>query len=506
VASGGTSLPAAILDACQDHTEQLALLADDTGDRLTFARLAQQIDRVGAALTDRGLGRGDTVAIWSPNQPAWLSAALGAMAAGCTVTGISPLASDPEAEHQLRASAASMLVTVPPLAGRAATLSTGTGVDEVVVIGGNGSGATPFDELIASNGAPPDLSAIDEDDIALLPFSSGTTGLPKGVELSHRSLTTMLHQIAAAIPVGPGDAALALPPFPHVMGMVFTGLWPLSQGATIVTTPRFDPDRFVVMIAERRLTLLVVPPMLAGLLANHPAATPDALASVRLIGFGGAPTPPPRQQAVADRFPGIVVGQGYGMTELTCVAAVSRMDDPGPIGSVGRLVPNTELQVVDPVTGRSLPANTVGELWVRGPQVMVGYRDHADATTATIDSGGWLHTGDLGSVDPDGYVFVLDRIKDLIKVKGYQVAPAELEQILVAHPAVSDAGVSAVDVDGDQRPVAFVVPAPGSEIDTEDLQAWVAERVAPYKRLHAIHVTDALPRNASGKILRRALT
>jgi len=503
VTVGGTTVPAAILDSCQQHRGRLALLDDSTGQQLTFDELAHQIDRVGAALSDRALGRGDTIAIWAPNQPAWMTAALGAMAAGCTVTGIGPVAADPEVERQLSMTGAKMMFTAPALADRAVALAAVTTVEEVVILGEAVPGTTPFDELLASTGASPDLASVGDDEIAVLPLSSGTTGLPKRVELTHGGLVTMCRQTTAALPVGPADAVLALPSFTHVMGLVLTGLWPLSAGATVVTMPGFDPDRLLPAITERRLTVVAVPPMLAGLFAGHPAATPDALATVRLLGFGGAPTPPDRVRAVATRFPDIAVGQGYGMTELTCMAAASRFDDPGPAGSVGRLLPNTELRVVDPETGRDLPAGETGELLLRGPQVMAGYRDQPEETAATVDADRWLHTGDLGLIDQNGYLFVVDRIKELIKVKGYQVAPAELEAVLLAHPDVTDAAVTAVEADGDQRPVAFIVSA--SDPDPDAIGEWVAERVAPYKRLERVIVRQSLPRNGNGKILRRQL-
>lgn len=503
---GGTTVPAVIIEACHAHRDRVALVDDTTGHTLTYADLAHHIDRIGAGVIDRGLGRGDVVAIWAPNEPAWLSAALGAMAAGCAVTGISPLATDPEVMHHLRAAGARLLITSPSLLSRVPALAADSEVEEVVVLGPSADGeATPLDRLLAGNGASPDLDAVVESDVALLPFSSGTTGLSKGVELTHRNLVTMLRQTTATLPIGPDDAALALPPFPYVMGMVLTGLWPLCEGASAVTAPRFDPERFVPCIAERQLTLVIAPAMLAGFLAGHPAATPEALASVRLLGFGGAPTPPELHRAVADRFPGTVVGQGYGMTELTCLITVARFDDPGPIGSVGRLVANTELRVVDPVTGADRAAGETGELWIRGPQVMAGYRDRPEETVATVDADGWVHSGDLGRIDEAGYVYVVDRIKDLIKVKGYQVPPAELEQVLIGHPAVSDAAVTGVDVGADQRPVGFVVATPGSEPDSDEIAAWVADRVAPYKRLQQVHIVERLPRNPYGKVVRRRL-
>ncbi len=514
VAVGGSTIPAAILDACGRYSAGVALIDDDSGRRTTFAQLAHRIDRVGAALSDRNL-RGRTVAVWAPNHSEWMTMALGAMAAGATVTGINPVHTDAEVATHLEAMDAALLVTHTPLLERARSLARRLSITEIVVIGDESCPdcvssnddvvVTPFHELTSSNGASPDVGSLDPDHIAVLSMSSGTTGLAKRVELRHGAFVTQMRQISAATPINYLDRALALAPFSYAIGMVVTGVWPLSQGASLIITPRFNPQRFLPAISERRPTVVIVPPLLAGLLADHPAATSEALASIRLLGFGGAPSSPEQLAVLARRFPQVVVGQGYGLTELTCVAAVTRLDDPSPVGSVGRLVPNTELRVVDPDTGEDLSIDQDGELWIRGPQIMVGYRDDPETTAATVDADGWLHTGDLGHIDGDGNVFVVDRLKDLIKVKGFQVAPAELEQVLLTHHDVADAAVTSSGVNEEERPVGFVVPRKDRAVDPDDLAEWVSARVAPYKRLREIHLVDAIPRNPRGKILRRTL-
>jgi acyl-CoA synthetase (AMP-forming)/AMP-acid ligase II len=285
------------------------------------------------------------------------------------------------------------------------------------------------------------------------------------------------------------------------MGVTAELAVPLAAGATVVTAPRFEEDAFVAALLRHRVTFLVVPPPVARVLARHPGA--DALCSLELVGFGGAPLPASLEEAVVRRLPGAVVGQGWGMTELTGAASVPRRLAPARSGSVGRLLPCTELRVVDPASGADLPSGETGELLVRGPQVMRGYHDRPDATAELIDGDGWLHTGDLGRVD-DGWVFVVDRLKELIKVNAHGVAPAELEALLLEHPAVADAAVvGQADEKCGEVPVAYVVPR--SELDGEELRRWVADRVAPYKRLEDVRVVDALPRTPSGKLLRRSL-
>ncbi len=503
VSVGGANLAVVVVEACREHGPRLAVIDDTTGMRLTYRELGHHVDRIGAWFTDHGYRRGDTVAIWAPNLAPWVTTSIGAMAAGCTVTGVSPLATDPEARQHLTTAKARALAVFAPFAPRALALAADGVVEDVIVLGDPCSGAIGVGELVGWRGASPDVEAVDETSIAMLPFSSGTTGAPKGVRLTHRSLVTMLRQLTPTVGPTRDDVVLALPPFPHIMGSVLTMLLPLSAGATVVTTAKFDPDRFIPSITEHGITIIVAPPSLASLLAHHPAADPEALATVRLIAFGGAPLSAQAETAVADRHPQALVGQGWGMTELAVGATTSRVGQPVRHGAAGKLLPNTELRVEHPESGADLDVDQVGELLVRGPQVMVGYLDHDDATAATVDIDGWVHTGDLGRIDADGWVWVVDRIKDLIKVKGYQVAPAELEAVLVQHPSVRDAAVIRHAVDDEERPIALVVPA--GEVDTAALRTWFAQEVAPYKRIDDIRIVDDLPRNPSGKLLRRHL-
>lgn len=503
---GGSSLVEVVLDACHTHRTRPAVVDGATGQRLTYGQLAHRIDRIGAWFADRGHGSGDVVAIWAPNIAPWPVVSIGAMAAGCTVTGISPLATDPEVRHHLVDSGACALVCWAPFVTRAVALAAETGVRDVIVMGepvgdagGPTTGTTALDELIAHAGASADTGAIAESAIAMLPYSSGTTGLPKGVCLRHDGLVTALRQFTVTMRPTCDDVVLALPPFGHIMGSVLTMLLPLSVGGAVVTVARFDPEHFVSSIIEHGVTVLVVPPMLAPLLAHGPE-----LGGVRLIAFGGAPMSGRMQRAVAQRHPHVeLVGQGWGMTELAAGATTDRAGHRPRYGSVGRLLPNTELRVVDPETGGNLGAGATGELLVRGPQTMAGYHGNDTATAATVDPDGWVHTGDLGRIDSDGQVWVTDRIKDLIKVKGFQVSPVELETVLCSHPSVIDAAVVRGGIAGEEHPVAFVVP--GTDFDARVLGDWFREQVAPYKRIDDIRCVDHIPRNPAGKLLRREL-
>jgi acyl-CoA synthetase (AMP-forming)/AMP-acid ligase II len=406
--------------------------------------------RAEAALAARGFGEGDVLAIQMPNGPAWIEAALAAMRLGGAVTGVSLAATSREVRGQLVDSGAALLMTA--------------------------------DGLIAGPAPRPAPG------VALLPYSSGTSGLPKGVMLTHGNLVAAVGQVLAGIRLTPDDAVLALAPFSHVMGFVITLGSALAAGARLVPVPRFEPRGFLELLDRERVTVAIVPPPLMPLLARSPLDLP----AVELIVCGGAPLGAARQRAVAKRFPHAVVGQGYGLTETTAVGAIPDRALGTPPGSCGRVMPGTELRVAG------------GEILIRGAVTMAGYLNAPEATAEILDGDGWLHTGDLGRVDADGNVFVVDRLKELIKVNALQVAPAELEALLGTHPAVAEcAVVPRPDDRCGEVPVAVVVPR--ADVEADELMAWVAERVAPHKRLRGVRFADAIPRTPAGKILRRLL-
>jgi acyl-CoA synthetase (AMP-forming)/AMP-acid ligase II len=495
---GGTTLPRMVAAGPGP-----ALIDGPSGQAVSYDLLASRVERVAAGLAARGFGPGDVLALWAPNLPPWAGVALGAMAAGGTVTGANPAYTERELVGQLTDSGASILVTVPALAPAARSAAAAAGVGEVIVIG-EAEGATPIAALLAGGAPAPDVALDPDTAVALLPYSSGTTGLPKGVMLTHTNLVTTVRQVNRGLRLTRQDTVLAVAPFFHIMGFMATLAAPLASGATVVSMPRFDLEGFLTLVQRHRVTVLVVPPPVMAALAGHPLVDGYDLSSVELIVSGGAPLAADLQRAVAARIPGAAVGQGWGLTETSIgVTLPDRRDGTVP-GSVGRLMPNTELRVVDPRTGRDLGAGEHGELWARGPQVMAGYLGRPDATAEILDADGWLHTGDLGHVDGDGNVFVVDRLKELIKVSAYQVAPAELEALLAGHPAVADAAViPRPDDTHGEVPVAVVVPR--GELDSDELIAWVAERVAPHKRVRAVRLVDAIPRTPSGKLLRRLL-
>jgi acyl-CoA synthetase (AMP-forming)/AMP-acid ligase II len=535
---GGTTLHQMVLEAATRFGDRPALVDGPSGATVGYRLLAERVRGVAAGLAARGFRPGDVLALWAPNLPQWAGVALGAMAAGGTVTGANPGCTARELTTQLADAGASVLVTVPPLLPAARAAAAAAGVRELVVLGeaAAADGATPILDLLAAGGAPidrgtpleelsdspghpfgvprtppagplrPDPSLDPDTAVGLLPYSSGTTGLPKGVLLTHTNLVTSVRQVSRGLRIGERDSLLAVAPFSHIMGFLVTLAVPLCAGATVVTMPRFDPAQLLELVARHRITVLVGAPPMLRLLVTHPLAARADLRSLELVVCGGAALPPAIQRALAARLPGATVGQAWGLTETTVGVSMPDRTAGSVPGTVGRVMPNTELRVVDPETGRDLGPGRPGELLVRGPQVMAGYLRRPEATAAMLDPDGWLRTGDLGLVDGDGNVAIVDRLKELIKVSGYQVAPAELEALLAEHPAVADAAVlGRHDPVHGEVPVAVVVPRPGADPDPDELLAWVAERVAPHKRVRAVRFAEAIPRTPSGKLLRRAL-
>jgi acyl-CoA synthetase (AMP-forming)/AMP-acid ligase II len=478
--------------------ERPAIVTAEADAVISYGALADRVGRLAAALAARGFPAGNVLALRAPNSPAWAAVALAAMAAGGAVTGISPLATGREVIGQLADAGAAMLVTAPGLLAdsREAAAAAGTRdvVDLCALVEATASGA--------SDKAPAGV-ALEARRVALLPYSSGTTGLPKGVMLTHANLTAAARQLGRGMDLTPADRFLGVAPFAHVMGFVVSLCAPLAAGATVVMLPRYELHALLAAIQRHRVTVLAVPPPVLAALARDPAVSGYDLSSLELIVSGGAPLGGELQQRAADRFPGAVVGQGYGMTETAATIPVPLRRGMAP-GSVGRLGPGTEARLVDPGTGRDASPGEPGELWARGPQVMAGYLGRPEATAEMLDPDGWLHTGDLGRIDADGNVFIVDRLKELIKVNAFQVAPAEIEALLAGHPQVADAAViPRSDERTGEVPVAVVVPR--GTLEPERLIAWVAERVAPHKRIRAVRLVSEIPRTPSGKILRRLL-
>jgi acyl-CoA synthetase (AMP-forming)/AMP-acid ligase II len=488
-----------------DHADRRAVVDGTDGTSVTYGELRKQVVRIAAALAQRGIGRGDVVALYAPNSPAWAAVFHGVLRANAVLTSVNALCTAAELAAQLANSRAVMVVTVAALRDRAvaAAKEVGLGDDAVVVLDG-APGHPSLADLLACTAAPP-ITTVGSADPAVLPYSSGTAGQPKGVILIHRNLVANLQQLRPVSTIEPGARTLAVLPFFHIYGMTCVLNQGIDRRAVVVTLPRFDLAQFLAAIAEHRIQRICIVPPIAVALAKHPMVDSYDVTSVETINSGAAPLDAELARTVARRL-GCRVTQGYGMTELSPVShCVPDGVDLDPAG-VGRLLPNMEAMVVDAATGAELPPGERGELWCRGPNVMAGYLGDAEATAATLDGAGWLHTGDLVTVDAEGVFTVVDRLKELIKYRGWSVAPAELEAVLLAHEQITDAAVIGVpDADGQEVPKAFVVVRPGADLDAAEVTAFVAERVAPYKKVRVVEFVDAIPRSAAGKILRKEL-
>lgn len=348
-----------------------------------------------------------------------------------------------------------------------------------------------------------------QDDTATLLYSSGTTGPSKGVVSSHRNLMAMVQIVLGRFNMDKEETFICTVPMFHIYGLVAFATGLLAAGSTIVVLSKYDMDDMLWAIQQYRATYLpLVPPILVAMMNGAAAIKAKYdLSSLHSVLSGGAPLSKEVIEGFVDNFPNVTILQGYGLTESTGVgASTDSLEESRRYGTAGLLSPGTQAKVIDPETGEALPANRTGELWLRGPTVMKGYFSNEEATTSTLDSEGWLRTGDICYIDGDGYIFIVDRLKELIKYKGYQVPPAELEALLLAHPAISDAAVIPFpDKEAGQYPMAYVVRKSGSHVSEKEIMDFVAAQVAPYKRIRKVAFISSIPKNPSGKILRKDL-
>ena len=487
-----------------EHPERPALVDGVSGRVLTYAQLAGAVRAAAAGLARRGFAKGDVLALYSPNLPEYVVAFHAVATLGGVVTTVNPQYTAEELGKQLRDSGAKYLVTIPPLLERASAAAEGKGLSELFVFG-EAEGATPFASLL--EGGADDLPAVHIDareDLVALPYSSGTTGVCKGVMLTHRNLVANLAQIMGSGHDWRDETLVCVLPLFHIYGMVAIMNHGLYCGATVVTLPRFDFEQLLRTMQDYRVTFahLVPPVMLA--LSKSPLVDSYDLSPLHTVFSGAAPLGAELARACSERL-GCSVVQGYGMTEASPATHLSTREHNKP-GSVGLCVPNMECRLVSTETGEDVGAGERGEILVRGPQVMRGYLNRPEATAQTVDADGWLHTGDVAYADEDGYFFIVDRAKELIKYKAFQVAPAELEAVLLTHPSVADAAViPSPDDEAGEVPKAFVVVREGHAMTEAEVLGFVASRVAPYKKVRRVEFVAQIPKSPSGKILRRLL-
>jgi len=486
------------------YTNKVALIDGPTGRVMTYGQLVEAVKWTAGGLIGRGFGKSDVLALYSPNLPEYAVAFFGAATAGGVTTTVNPLYTAAELKGQLVSAKAKFLVTVPQCLSKAQEAVANTAVEEIFVFG-EAAGATPFSELSKDANEPTEIATDPKADLVALPYSSGTTGLPKGVMLTHHNLVANLCQIRPVEQLSDEEVLIGILPFYHIYGMVVVMSSAIRAGATIVTMPRFDLEKFLELLQNYSVTMAYLVPPIVLALAKHPLVDDYDISKLQGIFSGAAPLPEPVATACTKRH-GTIIRQGYGLTETSPVTHANGRNQEIKKTSVGTALPNTEYRIINTITGTDVKTGQLGEVWVRGPQVMKGYLNNPKATRNMIDDEGWLHTGDIGRADKEGYLFVVDRLKELIKYKGFQVAPAELEGVIQSHRAVADVAVIPVpDSEAGEIPKAFVVLKPDMSATAEEIMTYVANRVAPHKRVRMIEFIGAIPKVPSGKILRRQL-
>jgi acyl-CoA synthetase (AMP-forming)/AMP-acid ligase II len=500
-----------ILDSCRRHGEKTALIDTSSGRRFTYAEYGDTVERLARGFVAAGLQPGEVVAIFLANSWEFAAAYHAVTLAGGIPTLLNPTYREREVRYQLDNSGAGFLITDGPCL-KDINLSGLPALRRIFAIRQPASQAEDFSLLLQpTTSSLPQPSGPSYETVAALPFSSGTTGLPKGVMLSHHNLVANVYQILGpnAAPFIPADMMLCFLPLYHIYGLTVGLSLTLTLGATLVLMPRFDMPKLLALLQQERVTMMpMVPPAINALCQAAEAGNFPEQHCVRWIKSGAAPLAPELARRLTD-LTGITVNQGYGMTEASPVTHVGYNSPPemNRPASIGQPLALTECRVLD-ANDREVASGEPGELVMRGPQIMLGYWKDPAATAAVLRDG-WYFSGDIVRADEDNFFYVLDRRKEMIKYKGFPVAPAEVEAVLLEHPAVRDCGVVAKpDADAGEIPCAFVVLRPGHESSSKlahALQSFVSDRLTHYKQPREVHFVDAVPRTPSGKILRREL-
>eukprot|EP00696_Hemimastix_kukwesjijk_P006962 gnl/Hemi2/18837_TR6241_c0_g1_i1.p1 gnl/Hemi2/18837_TR6241_c0_g1~~gnl/Hemi2/18837_TR6241_c0_g1_i1.p1 ORF type:complete len:549 (-),score=150.89 gnl/Hemi2/18837_TR6241_c0_g1_i1:132-1748(-) len=488
-----------------------AVVDGPSGQGVKYGLLKHLIRKVACGLDRRGFRKGAVVALFTPNIPQYVPLFLGAASIGVILSPANPVYTEEELVYQLSDSGARAIATIPQLLPNAlaAKKRLGAQITDIILLVGSAEGTVSFGDLLKNDGEVAPVTINPLEDIACIPYSSGTTGLAKGVLLTHHNITSNIIQTLSVVQPDEYHVVMGILPFYHIYGLVVNVLCSLFYGWKIVTMPKFELEPYLTLIQQHKSTLLYVVPPIMLALANHPIVDKFDLSSVREILSGAAPLGPALQTKVMERLKNVIVRQGYGMTETSpvtfsvppCATAVR-----SKAGSVGQAVSHVLTKVVHPETGRLLGVNEDGEIWVKGPNVMKGYLNNPKATAETVDSEGYLHSGDIGHIDADGYLFIVDRMKELIKFKGFQVPPAELEALLLKHPKVADVCVVGRVVKEEELPAAFVVLKPGATATEAEIASFVSSSVANHKWLRGgVIFTDKIEKSAAGKILRRLM-
>ncbi|KAG6791184.1 hypothetical protein POTOM_000296 [Populus tomentosa] len=502
-----------VLENLSNHSSKPCLINGANGDVYTYADVELTARRVASGLNKIGIQQGDVIMLFLPSSPEFVLAFLGASHRGAIITAANPFSTPAELAKHAKASRAKLLITQACYYEKVKDFARESDV-KVMCVDSAPDGCLHFSELTQADENEAPQVDISPDDVVALPYSSGTTGLPKGVMLTHKGLiTSVAQQVDGDNPnlyFHSEDVILCVLPMFHIYALNSIMLCGLRVGASILIMPKFEIGSLLGLIEKYKVSIApVVPPVMMSI-AKSPDLDKHDLSSLRMIKSGGAPLGKELEDTVRAKFPQARLGQGYGMTEAgpvlaMCLAFAKEPFDIKP-GACGTVVRNAEMKIVDPETGASLPRNQPGEICIRGDQIMKGYLNDPEATSRTIDKEGWLHTGDIGYIDDDDELFIVDRLKELIKYKGFQVAPAELEALLIAHPEISDAAVVGLkDENAGEVPVAFVVKSEKSQATEDEIKQYISKQVIFYKRIKRVFFIEAIPKAPSGKILRKNL-
>lgn len=471
----------------------------------TYGELTELVGRARGGLTALGVQEGDRVALVCANGRPFVVSYLGILGVGAVAVPLNPTSPANELQRQLRAVGAK--VAVVDRSGAASW----AGIDRAglpaleTVVAVDGAGLA--DAVVATDmldTAPVPVVDVADDHLAVLMFTSGTAGSPRAAMLTHRNLLANLDQIASTVDhIGPDDVVYGVIPLFHIFGLNVALGMALHMGATVLLVQRFDPVTALESFRARGVTVVPGAPAMWVAFSHLDEAPRDAFSGVRLASSGAAKLPVAAIERMRERF-GLVIGEGYGLTEASPVVTSSTGIDARP-GAVGVVLSGIEMRIVDD-EGNDALVGDAGEIWLRGPNVFAGYLDDPDATARVVTPDGWLRTGDIGYCDDDGYVYLVDRAKDLVIVSGFNVFPAEVEEVLAQAPGVADVGVVGIPHPHTGEAVkAFVVLDEGADVDEEALIDYVGDHLARYKVPSKILVVDELPRNANGKLLRSSL-
>ncbi|XP_062154824.1 4-coumarate--CoA ligase 2-like [Alnus glutinosa] len=490
------------------------LINGSTGEVHTYYDVELTARKVASGLSKLGIRKGDVIMLLLPNSPEFAFVFLGASYLGAMTTAANPYFTAAEVSKQGKASNAKLVVTQSCYYDKVKDYAHENGVKIICIDDSPPKDCLHFSELTqADENDIPEVD-ISPDDVVALPYSSGTTGLPKGVMLTHKGLvTSVAQQVDGENPnlyFHSEDVILCVLPLFHIYSLNSVFLCGLRAGAAILIVQKFEIASLLELIQNYKVSVMPIVPPIVLSITKFPDLHKYDLSSIKMLKSGGAPLGKEIEDTVKAKFPKALFGQGYGMTEAGPVLAMCLAFAKEPMevksGACGTVVRNAEMKIVDPDTGASLPRNQSGEICIRGDQIMKGYVNDPEATARTIDKEGWLHTGDIGFIDDDDELFIVDRLKELIKYKGFQVAPAELEALLLTHPNISDAAVVPMKDDlAGEVPVAFVVRSNGSQITEDEIKQFVSKQVVFYKRISRVFFIDVVPKSPSGKILRKEL-